>query len=215
MNSCCSKTICKGCSSANAVRELEQGLEHKCPFCREPVPKTQEEIEQNEMKRVKANDPIAIGKMGNKCEREGNFEKAFEYYTKAVGLGDVAAHYLLSIMYIKGEGVEKDEKKKVYHLEEAAIGGRPDARYNLGNHEARSGRSDRAMKHYIIGAKLGDDGALEMVKENFRRGYVSKENFESALRGHQAAVDATKSAQRDAAEKCHRCGCDCGGRSCH
>ena len=29
---------------------------------------------------------------------------------------------------------------------------------------------------------------------------VSKEDFEAALRGHQAAVDATKSQQRDAAE---------------
>ena len=100
MNSCCSKRLCKGCSSVNAVRELEQGLEHKCPFCREPMPKTREEMEQNEMKRVKANDPLAIGKMGNKCELEGDLEGAFEYYTKAAELGDIHAHYLLSIMYI-------------------------------------------------------------------------------------------------------------------
>jgi len=32
-------------------------------------------------------------------------------------------------------------------------------------------------------------------------GYVSKEDFASALRGHQAAVDATKSPQRELAEK--------------
>jgi hypothetical protein len=32
-------------------------------------------------------------------------------------------------------------------------------------------------------------------------GFVSKEDFEAALRGHQAAVDATKSKQREEAEE--------------
>jgi len=38
-------------------------------------------------------------------------------------VGDIVAHNDLSIMYHLGEGVEKDEKKTLYHLEEAAIGG--------------------------------------------------------------------------------------------
>ena len=33
------------------------------------------------------------------------------------------------------------------------------------------------------------------------RGIVSKEDYAAALRGHQAAVDATKSTQREKAEK--------------
>jgi hypothetical protein len=32
-------------------------------------------------------------------------------------------------------------------------------------------------------------------------GLVSKDDYATALRGHQVAVDATKSAQRDEAEK--------------
>jgi hypothetical protein len=56
------------------------------------------------------------------------------------------------------------------------------------------------MKHYIIAAKLGHDGALKGVKNGFRGGVVSKEDYEAALRGHQAAVDATKSKQREEAE---------------
>ena len=59
------------------------------------------------------------------------------------------------------------------------------------------------MKHWIIAAKLGDDDALDNVKLGFMDGYVSKEEFEAALRGHQAAVDATKSEQRDAAAEYH------------
>jgi hypothetical protein len=53
----------------------------------------------------------------------------------------------------------------------------------------------------IIAAKLGYDDALNKLKEYFAKGFVSKEDYASALRGHQVAVDATKSEQRDAAEE--------------
>jgi hypothetical protein len=204
INSCCSKMICKGCSHANKKREGEQGLEHKCPYCREPLPDTEEEVDKNYMERAKVNDPIAIFKMGVKCRGEGDNEGAFEYWAKAAKLGDIGAHYNLSCLYRNGEGVEKDLKKQLYHLEEAAIGGHPQARNNLGYYEKMNGQINRAMKHYIIAAKLGYDGALDAVKMGFMDGVVSKEDFEAALRGHQAAVDATKSEQRDAAYKYYR-----------
>ncbi len=57
------------------------------------------------------------------------------------------------------------------------------------------------MKHFIIAAKLGDDDALDAVKQGFQRGYVSKDDYAAALRGHQAVVDETKSEQRDVAAK--------------
>eukprot|EP00573_Skeletonema_grethae_P007104 CAMPEP_0201695596 /NCGR_PEP_ID=MMETSP0578-20130828/7490_1 /ASSEMBLY_ACC=CAM_ASM_000663 /TAXON_ID=267565 /ORGANISM="Skeletonema grethea, Strain CCMP 1804" /LENGTH=42 /DNA_ID= /DNA_START= /DNA_END= /DNA_ORIENTATION= len=41
----------------------------------------------------------------------------------------------MSHMYREGLGVEKDVKKKLFHLEEAAIGGHADARYNLASYE--------------------------------------------------------------------------------
>jgi tetratricopeptide (TPR) repeat protein len=201
LSSCCSQLICDGCEYANHIREMEQGLEHKCPFCREPAPKSTEEIVKNLMKRVKANDPNAINEMGKKYYHEGDYEKAFEYYTKAAVLGDIGAHHNLSVIYRTGEGVEKNEKKEVYHLEEAAIGGNPEARHNLGCYENKNGRTERAVKHFIIAAKLGHDGSLETVKKGFMDGLVSKEDYASALRGHQAAVDATKSEQRKEAEK--------------
>ena len=57
------------------------------------------------------------------------------------------------------------------------------------------------MKHWVIAAKLGHNVALERVKFAFRMGLVSKEDYEAALRGHQAAVDATESQQREEAYK--------------
>ena len=142
------------------------------------------------------NDPVALCELGKARYHEGVYEEAVEYNAKAAKLGDMGAHFELACYYEEGLGVEKDMKKAVYHLEEAAIGGHTGARNNVGCYEGRNGRIDRAVKHFIIAAKQGEDDALKVVKENFRRGYVSKEEYATALRGHQAAVDATKSEQR-------------------
>jgi hypothetical protein len=199
INPCCCKRICRGCSHANQEREIEQGLEQRCPYCREPIPKTQEEGNQVLMKRVKVNDPVALLQMGVNCFNEGNSEGAVQYWTKAAKLGEMDAHFNLSVMHHVGDCVGKDLKKEMHHLEEAAISGHHIARFDLGNHEGRNGRIDRAMKHYIIAARLGHDDALNKVKKGFQREVVSKEDYEAALRGHQAAVDATKSEQREEA----------------
>eukprot|EP00986_Skeletonema_menzelii_P014644 scaffold9868_cov119-Skeletonema_menzelii.AAC.3 len=200
LNSCCSKRICIGCDYTNKLREVEQRLQQKCPFCREPIRKTDEEIEQDEMKRVQANDPIALCQMGKKCYFGGDYDGAFKYWTKSAELGNMDGHYELSCLYHQGRGVEMNKKKEVHHLEQAAIGGHLNARYNLGCEENRNGRIDRMFKHFIIAAKLGDDGALDEVKKGFQRGQVSKEDYAATLRGHQAALDETKSEQRVAAE---------------
>ena len=203
ITSCCCEHICYGCDHANQTRETLQGLEQRCPYCREPLTKTEEEIEKNQKKRVKANDPVALRELGKKCRDEGDYNRAFQYFTKSAELGDIGAHLEVSVLYRKGQGVELDKKKGEFHLEEAAIGGHPKARINLGFIEQRRGRHERAAKHFIIAAKLGHDQALEVVKNGYKRGFVSKEDFAAALREHHAAVDATKSKQRDSAYAFH------------
>jgi hypothetical protein len=200
MMTCCSKVICHGCCITEQIHALEGSREYTCIFCREPVPETEEEADRQVMKRVKANDPVAMRAKGVTCYKKGNFEGAFIYYTKAAGLGDIDAHYKLSLLYRDGEGVEKDLKKEIHHLEEAAIGGHPDARFYLGGHEGRNGRIDRATKHFIIAAKLGCDESLGMLQHGLEFGHVSEEEYASTLRGYQAAVDATKNEFRDKAD---------------
>eukprot|EP00984_Skeletonema_dohrnii_P012195 scaffold4924_cov84-Skeletonema_dohrnii-CCMP3373.AAC.2 len=199
MMTCCSKVVCEGCWYANENREQNPSMKRTCPFCRHPLPKTNAENDANVMKRVEVNAPVALRKVGIQCCKRGEFMRAFEFLTKAAGLGDAAAHYHLSLMHREGQGVEKNAQKEVYHMEEAAIGGNPTARSNLGATEWNNGRVDRAVKHFVIAAKLGDDDSVEMLKQGYLRGLVSKEDFAAALRAHQAAVDAMKSPQREAA----------------
>ena len=114
-------------------------------------------------------------------------------------MGDAAAHYQLSTLYHIGVGVEKDKKKYLHHTEQAAIGGHPHARHNLGCMEGMNGRFDRALKHFTIAVKLGHDKSLEGVKGLYKAGLVSKDDFAAALRGHKAAIEAAKSPQREKA----------------
>ena len=200
---CCSKLICNGCNHANQKREFEGRLNRKCPFCRHPVPYSDAEIKNNIMRRIEVNDAFAMSQMGKDYyNNKGDYKSAVKYWKKAAELGDMEAHYNLSVMYQKGEGVEKDEKKQVYHLEEAAIGGEVDARLNLAKFEWDNGRRERAVKHWIIAVNLGHDFALKSLRDIYTKtkGLLSKEDFAAALRAHQAAVDATKSPQREVAD---------------
>ncbi len=52
----------------------------------------------------------------------------------------------------------------------------------------------------IIAAKLGLDDSIKTLMENFKGGFVQKDELAAALRAHKGAVDATKSPQREAAE---------------
>jgi hypothetical protein len=206
MMSCCSKYICDGCAYANRVREIQAGLEQRCAFCREPLPKSEEEYDKNNMERVKKNDPVATTEMGKKHYNDSDYVIAAKYWTEAAELGGVEAHYCMGGLYYKGLGVEKDEKKSVYHWEQASIGGHPHARGALAMHEMKNGRTERAAKYLIINANLGCDMSLNIIKDLFVQGVVSKEDYAAALRGYQTAVDATKSAEREKAEEAQRHG---------
>jgi TPR repeat protein len=198
--SCCSKTICNGCEYANQTREYKAGLEQRCAFCREPTPDGDEKFYKNVMKRIKKNDPAAMCHMGKRRRDEGDYETALKYSTKAAELGDADAHYNLSVMYQNGQGVEKDMEKSVYHAEQAAIGGHHMARYNLGIFEGRNGRFERARKHFIIAANLGDHDSLNCLKILYTDGHASKEDYANALRAYQATLEGTKSEEREVAD---------------
>ena len=198
MFNCCSKRICRGCISRIVLLETEAS---PCPFCRTPEAKTKEEQDKRRMKRVEANDPVAMCQEGVRQYDEGDYRSAVEYLTKAAELGDMEAHYRLSILYHYGKGVEKDRERGIHHAEEAAIGGHPDARFLLGKLECGNNDLDRAVKHWIIAATQGDDESIKMLMKVFKMGYVEKEVLAAAFRAHKAAVDATKSRERELEER--------------
>ncbi len=197
---CCGQTICRGCCRAHLKSTINDKLKaSRCLFCRTPN-LDDEEYEKRKKERIEANDPAALSFVGSKCYAAGDYDKALKYLTKAAELGDADAHYRLACMYMEGEGVEKDEKKGAYHGEKAAIGGHHVARGCLACVELENGNIERGVKHFVIAANLGCGKSMKTLLNVYKEGCITKEEYGATLRTHQAAIDATKSAQRDAAE---------------
>ena len=155
-------------------------------------------------KRVEKDDPIAIHNIGYYYS-EGlkgfpqDYVKALELYHRAAKLDIAGAYTNIGYAYNNGEGVEVHKKKATHYYELAAIKGDVTARYNLGNKEALEGNMDRALKHYMIAVRSGDNDSLDRIKELYLDGHATKEDYTNALRLYQAYVDEINSPQRDKA----------------
>ena len=198
--SCCGQRTCNGCFLVNAMYEVQRGEAEKCPFCRTISPTSDEENAKRMWRRSEANDPIALGCIGWKHYEDEDFENAFRCWTRAAEEGNEDARFRLGGMYLQGRFVEKNVDECISHLEQAAIRGHVEARFNLGYLDWKKGKFDRAVKHWIISASLGDNISVQELKKSYKLGHASKDDFARALRAHQAAVDAMKSTDREFAE---------------
>lgn len=197
-NTCCGKILCYGCSIASA----EQSDESLCPFCRKPAARSIEERRKRIDRRIELNDPEAIFLFGMYYFEGGvgveqDIGKAVELSHRAAELGSIVAHSKVGGLYWRGDGVQVDKKKAMYHFEIAAMGGHLLARHNLGVLEWNSGNDDRAMKHYMISASAGHDKSLKGVQNGYSDGIVNKDDFEKTLRAHQKSKNEMKSEWRD------------------
>ena len=202
---CCGKVICSGCLHAPVYdNQGNEVAEEKCAFCRTPTPKSSGEAVERLKKRVAADDAKAIHITGC-CHFKGlngypqDVDQALELWHRSGELGRTDAYATIGLAYENGDGVERDKKKATYYYELAAMKGDADARCNLGNDEAKAGNIDRALKHYMIAATWGHDGALEMIKELYSNGHATKDNYTKALQSYQEYSGEIKSVQRDKA----------------
>ena len=198
---CCGKDICDGCIRAMA----ESGAKNICAFCRTLHPSSGEESVKRIMKLMEKGNADAYymlagyyaeGTMGMPQNRA----KANELWLKSGELGCAEAYYNLGNAYDNGRGVEVDEEKAKHYWELAAMNGSVNARHNLGCSEGQAGNFLRALKHVILGARAGHEEALVAVKDGYKHGFVTKDEYANTLRAHQKSQDEMKSEARDKAE---------------
>ena len=177
-----------------------------CAFCREPVPSSEADEVKRIKKLIEAGNADAFYALAG-CYDNGdhgmpqNIKKANELYLKAGELGCAAAYLNLGISYDNGDGVEVDKKKEKYYYELAAMNGCVGARHNLGCLEGVAGNEHRAYKHFILAARAGLKQSLDVVKEGFMDGVVTKNDYANTLRAYQQRHDEMKSDDRDKAEE--------------
>ncbi|EJK69094.1 hypothetical protein THAOC_09687 [Thalassiosira oceanica] len=197
---CCMKRVCDGC----VVAARKRGL-YDCPFCRTPIPDNDADSLVMIHARVAKKDPTAMYHHGGHYWRgtlglQKDRKKAVELLTEAAELGSIEALFNLGAAYYQGEGVQQDKAKAVEFFERAAKQGHIGSRHNLGCIEAAKGDYERAARHFLISAKLGDKESVENIKRAFMTGCATKEQYAEALKGYQDAVEETKSHDRDEAK---------------
>ena len=194
--SCCGKSICGGC--VHSFRE--SGNDEKCPFCKaDRNGITDEEIVEEMMKRVEANDAVSICKVANDYYHGAigllqDQAKAIKLWKQAVKLGSSKSHFHLGIMYHEGG----DLKKSKFHYEAAAMAGKEVARFNLGCMESQSGNMERAVKHWAIAASAGNYSAMHNLLIALEDCDVSRESVDSTLAEYNASCAEMRSEARDA-----------------
>ena len=201
INQCCMKRVCNGCLLA----VHKSGNYDKCPFCRAPTINVDaDEMLKSVQARAKKKDPEAIKHLGDEYSfghlgSEHDAARAVELWTEAADLGSVDACYQLGVAFITGKGVEKNVKRGVLFYEKAAMLGDVDARHNLGCYEFERGNYDRAVRHFLISAKMGHEDSLEMIKHLFKGGLATKLQYAEALKGYRDAMEEMKSPEREEA----------------
>jgi len=198
-NVCCMKRSCHGCILAAGKRGILD-----CVFCRTRLPDNNAESLAMVQARAEKKDPEAIFFLAGKYFHgtfglQKDMRKAVELYTEAAELGSLEALHNLGVAYYNGKGVQEDKATGVEFHKKAAMQGFVQSRYNLGYFEELKGNRGRAVKHYLISAKMGYMTAIEAIKNMFLAGVVTKEQYAEALRGYQDAVKETKSYDRDVA----------------
>ena len=105
---------------------------------------------------------------------------------RAGELGHTESYCCIGNAYVFGRGVERDEKKAIHYWELAATGGDENARHNLGNAEFRAGNYGRAVKHYMIAVRSGNNESLKMIQRMYVNRCATRDDYEKALQDYQA-----------------------------
>ena len=79
------------------------------------------------------------------------------------------------------------------------MGGNVKARCNIGIREGKEGNISRALKHHMIAAGCGHDKSLKEIRDFYRNGHATKDDYAKALQAYQTYLDGIKSVQRDEA----------------
>ena len=204
---CCGKYICGGCIHAMMMEDIKKGKEleeHLCAFCRTPETSSDEEKNRRLEKLVEKGNAEAYYQLAARYGQGTNgmsqdMAKVAELLLKAGELGCAEAYSQLSCLYTFGQGVGSDDEKAKHYSELAAISGNVDARYNIGVLEHGTGNYHRAFKHFMVAARAGDNESLDKVKQGFRSGHVTKDEYAGTLRAYHESQTEMKSEARDKA----------------
>lgn len=108
------------------------------------------------------------------ADKRGDFQKSFRLYTQAAELGSVFAMNEVGSMYLKGTGIEQNERAGFNYIKRAAELKNPTAMamtarmYELGVGTEQN--ISEALKWYVEAANAGEEHARQRLSMLFEEG---------------------------------------------
>ena len=175
-----------------------------CPFCRSDTRVTGKSLLEKEMKRVNAGNGEAMYRVGNyyfKGQMTLRQDKAegLKWYHRALEAGSGLAAYIIGTLYHEGDGVHKDIDKELEYFQKAADLGYIPARFLIGDLLMNIGEIEEALLNYRKAAMCGmtEDRLFNILRNGFRDGFITKEEYAFTLRENQNAYNEMKSDERE------------------
>ena len=209
----CGKTVCMGCIISTAKVHRSDGGDEEtatekattCPYCRSDMAKDDEQYTlEKEMKRANIGNGEAMFRVGGHyfqgmlCLRQDKAE-GLKWFHKAVEAGSRMAAYCLGISYANGDGVEQGIEKALEYFHKSAELGYIHAFSLIGTILMKKGEIEEGMLNYRKAAICGmsDDSLFKALRDGFKCGYITKDEYAFTLRENQAACNEMKSDGRD------------------
>ncbi len=125
--------------------------------------------------------------------RKGDFNKAFELFERAAGVGDVEAQTIVASMYQQGQGADFDMQKAVQWYEQAAEHGYAPAQFNLANlyrkGDGLEQQDKTAFSWYLKASRQGFAPAQNSLAYMYAQGRGVATDREKAFAWLQKAAD--------------------------
>lgn len=209
-NACCGNTICAGCLFQHQIKSQELAAERgqtpgppTCAFCRELIPKSNEESLPRIRKRVERKDPKALYNLALKYGFGAHGitvdqSKCIGLLRQSAGLGCLEAQYSLGNLYDDGDmGLEQNSEEAYSWWEKAAEGGHVVARHNLGVKEAERDDCVATMRHCRLSAAGGYRNSMDCLVRVFADGFLRHGDLAITLQAFYRAKAEVNCKDRD------------------
>ena len=217
---CCGKSICYACEKENArfietlnernAAKNKKGIEHVCPFCREPEGPLENYAQQLETMASLGNDWAYFQLGSHYMYSDGlrvlsNETKSLDCFIRAAELGSADACISIAAFCYPGARVTAaDTEKATLFCRAAAVRGSVLAHDCIGRNEYGIGNYETGIRHWIFAAEHGKQSSVNMLRSIYNadgkipgKEFIPKEYMDKVYRASYAAQEEVYSEARE------------------
>lgn len=144
---------------------------------------------------------LADFKGGVEAYRKGDYKAAFQEWEVLAVSGHTKAQSNMGLLYLRGQGVQKDEEAALEWFEKAAEQGLITAQFNLGilysRIDGKLKSQTKSTEWYVLAAEAGHATARYHLAQRFEHGRGTERDFVEALRWAILASETAKGRLKD------------------